>query len=235
MVLRFSVSMQRSVQRELQHGKRDLASREHARCCTPFGPIHQRVLLDSDNEPPGCDDRYRNGMLSVQIAPRLEAAVSASTLLRSARHAGNLSQRALAELADTSGPTVAAYETGSKDPRTSTLLRLLAAAGLDVQVVARRPRADRFRDLLAAAIAEKIVAEPTLLDRAREVMDGGVWRSDYEGQWRALMAAGPAAVIGVLTSPHPDTLALKADSPFTMLGLVEAAERQRLLEAAYAT
>ena len=174
-------------------------------------------------------------MLSVQIAPRLEAAVSASTLLRSARHAGNLSQRALAELADTSGPTVAAYETGSKDPRTSTLLRLLAAAGLDVQVVARRPRADRFRDLLAAAIAEKIVADPSLLDRAREVMDAGVWRSDYEGQWRALVAAGPAAVIGVLTSPHPGTLALKADSPFTMLGLVEDAERQRLLEAAYAT
>ncbi len=50
-----------------------------------------------------------------------------------------------------------------------------------------------------------------------------------------LVAAGPAAVIGVLTSPHPGTLALKADSPFTMLGLVEDAERQRLLEAAYAT
>lgn len=161
--------------------------------------------------------------------------MSAATLLRSARHTGNLSQRALADLAGTSGPTVAAYETGSKDPRASTLLRLLAAAGMDVQVVARRPRADRFRDLLAAAIAEKIGAEPALLDRAREVMDRGVWSSDYEAQWRALVAAGPAAVIGVLTSPHPDTLALKADSPFTMLGLVEEAERQRLLEAAYAT
>ena len=161
--------------------------------------------------------------------------MSASTLLRSARHAGNLSQRALAALADTSGPTVAAYETGAKDPRTSTLLRLLAAAGLDVQVVARRPRADRFRDLLAAAIAEEIVADPALLDRALAVMDRGVWSSDYEVQWRALVAAGPAAVIGVLTSPHPDTLALKADSPFTMLGLVDDAERQRLLEAAYAT
>jgi hypothetical protein len=45
---------------------------------------------------------------------------------------------------------------------------------------------------------------------------------------------GPAAVIGVLTSPHPDTLALKADSPFTMLGLVDDAEWQRLLEVAYA-
>lgn len=100
----------------------------------------------------------------------------------------------------------------------------------DDQVVARRPQADRFRDLLAAAIAGKIAAEPALLDRAREVMDGGVWSSDYESQWRALVAAGPAAVIGVLTSPHPDTLALKADSPFTMLGLVDDDERQRLLD-----
>lgn len=161
--------------------------------------------------------------------------MSVSNLLRSARRAGNLSQRALAELADTSGPAVAAYETGSKDPRASTLLRLLSAAGMDVQVVARRPRADRFRDLLAAAIAEEVVAEPALLDRAREVMDRGVWSSDYEAQWRALVAAGPAAVVGVLTSPHPDTLALKADSPFSMLGLVDEAERQRLLEVAYAT
>ena len=161
--------------------------------------------------------------------------MSTSAMLRSARNAAGLSQRALAELANTSGPTVAAYETGAKDPRTSTLLRLLAATGLDVQVVARRPAADRFRDLLAVAVAEKIAIDPTLLDRALGVMDAGVWSSDYEASWRALIAAGPAAVIGVLTSPHPDVLALKADSPFTMLGLVEDTERQRLLEDAYAT
>jgi transcriptional regulator with XRE-family HTH domain len=160
--------------------------------------------------------------------------VSAATLIRSARQAGRLSQRALAELAETSGPTVAAYEAGTKDPRASTLLRLLAAAGLDVQVVARRPAADRFRDLMAAAVADRIANDPALLDRAIAVMDGGVWSSDYEQQWRALIAAGPAAVIGVLTSLHPDTLALKADSPFTMLKLVGDDERQRLLAEARA-
>jgi len=155
--------------------------------------------------------------------------VSPGTLIRSARQASRLSQRGLAELAETSGPTVAAYEAGTKDPRTSTLLRLLAAAGWDIQLVARRPAADRFRDLLAAAVAEKIATDPALLDRAIQVMDGDVWRSAYEQQWRALIAAGTVAVIGVLTSPHPDTLALKADSPFTMLGLVGDDERQRLL------
>ena len=160
--------------------------------------------------------------------------MSAATMIRMARQAGQLSQRALAQLADTSGPTVAAYEAGTKDPRASTLLRLLAAAGMDAQLVERRPGADRFRDLLAAVIAEKVAADPSLLERAVEVMDGGVWRSDYERQWRALISAGPEAVVGVLTSTHPDALSLKADSPFTMLGLVADAERQRLLEAAYA-
>jgi hypothetical protein len=119
--------------------------------------------------------------------------------------------------------------------RPPTLLRLLAAAGKDVQLVDRRPAADRFRDLLAAAIAEKVAADPALLDRAVEVMDGGVWRSDYERQWRTLVAAGREAVVGVLTSTHPDTLALKADSPFTLLGLVDETQRRQLLEVAYAT
>lgn len=160
--------------------------------------------------------------------------MSVGSMIRTARRSGGLSQRALAEKAGTSGPTVAAYERDTKDPRASTLLRLLAAAGADVQLVGRRPAADRFRDLLAAAIADKVAADPTLLERAVEVMDGGVWHSDYAPQWRALVAAGPEAVIGVLTSTHPDALALKADSPFTLLGLIGEKERRQLLEAAYA-
>jgi hypothetical protein len=104
---------------------------------------------------------------------------------------------------------------------------------MDTQLVRRRPAADRFRELLAAA-AEKIAADPALLGKAVDVMEGGVWRSDYAQQWRMLIDAGPEAVVGVLTSTHPDTLALKADSPFTMLGLVGPEERQRLLEVAYA-
>ena len=160
--------------------------------------------------------------------------MSASSMIRTARQAKQLSQRALAQLGGTSGPTVAAYEAGTKDPRASTLLRLLAAAAVDVQLVDRRPAADRFRDLLAAAIAEKIAADPVLLEQAAAVMEGGVWRSDYAEQWRALIAAGPEAVVGVLTSMHPETLPLKMDSPFALLGLVDEEERRRLLVAAYA-
>ena len=154
-------------------------------------------------------------------------------MIRAARARAGLSQRALAEQAETSGPTVAAYEGGVKDPRASTLLRLVEAAGMELRLIERKPAADRLRDLLAAATAEKVAADPSLLDRAVTVMDSGLWRSDYEGQWRALVSAGPEAVVGVLTSAHPDTSALKTDSPFTLLKLVDDDERQHLLQAAY--
>ena len=161
--------------------------------------------------------------------------MTAASLIRAARAWGRLSQRALAERAGTSGPTVAAYEAGVKDPRGSTLLRLVEAAGMELRLIERRPAADRFRDLLAAATAEKVAADPSLLDRAAEVMDSGLWRSAYQRQWRALISAGPEAVVGVLTSTHPDTLALKADAPFALLKLVDDDQRQELLETAYTT
>lgn len=159
--------------------------------------------------------------------------MTAASMIRAARACRGLSQRALAEQAGTSGPTVAAYELGTKDPRASTLLRLVAAAGLELRLIERRPAADRFRDLLAAATAEKVAADPALLDRVSDIMDSGLWRSPYRRQWKAIIAAGPEAVVGVLTSTHPDTLALKADAPFTLLKPVDDEERQQLLEAAY--
>ena len=58
--------------------------------------------------------------------------------LRRARVAAGLSQRALAARARTSQAAVAAYETGRKDPTTSTLVRLLAATGARLQVVPAR-------------------------------------------------------------------------------------------------
>jgi transcriptional regulator with XRE-family HTH domain len=62
-------------------------------------------------------------------------------LIRRARHRAGLTQRELAERAQTSHATVAAYETGAKVPRVDTLERILQAAGF-VPEVALRPRAD---------------------------------------------------------------------------------------------
>jgi predicted nucleotidyltransferase len=55
--------------------------------------------------------------------------MTTSTLLREARCAARLSQRALARRAGTSQPAVARYESGLVEPRADTLERLLAACG----------------------------------------------------------------------------------------------------------
>lgn len=74
-----------------------------------------------------------------------------ATTLRAARRAAGLTLRALADRAGTSHPTLAAYESGTKVPRTDTFVRLLAAAGRDL-VVAHRPydgtAADRDDELV---------------------------------------------------------------------------------------
>ena len=53
------------------------------------------------------------------------------------RRSAGLTQAALAELAGTSQPTIAAYETGTKRPNLRTLQRLASAVGLGVPCVIR--------------------------------------------------------------------------------------------------
>ena len=60
--------------------------------------------------------------------------MDAGAEIRSARAAAGLSQRELADLAGTSQPAVAMYESGERDPGASTLARLLAATGSRLRV-----------------------------------------------------------------------------------------------------
>lgn len=59
---------------------------------------------------------------------------NAGEILRSARIAAGLSLRAAAQRAGTSHATFAAYESGRKEPTLRTLLRLLRACGVDVDI-----------------------------------------------------------------------------------------------------
>ena len=56
--------------------------------------------------------------------------------------------------------------------------------------------------------------------------------SDNVAAWKALLAAGPAAVIAVLTSRDPDARGLKADNPFARLGVIDEDTRLALLDRA---
>jgi transcriptional regulator with XRE-family HTH domain len=86
-------------------------------------------------------------------------------LLRGVRTRRGLSQQVLASRAGTSQPVISAYERGRRDPTTTTLRRLLAAAGerLELRVASPSPElpppadsdehGDRLVDVLLLADA----------------------------------------------------------------------------------
>ncbi|WP_081861516.1 helix-turn-helix domain-containing protein [Cellulomonas sp. HZM] len=63
--------------------------------------------------------------------------MNAALLIKEARERAGLTQAQLAARAGTSQPAVARYESGSTSPAVSTLERLLAAAGMTLEVSAR--------------------------------------------------------------------------------------------------
>lgn len=159
--------------------------------------------------------------------------MSPSEFLRAARLRAGLTQRALAQRAGTSGATVAAYESGAKDPRASTLWRLLRAAEGELSVGSGADGSTRFRDLMCQRWAQVVADDPAVLHRAESALEG--MSGGYTDAWRHLLQAGPDAVIVILTSTHPDASALKSDAPFGRMRLIDEDERQSLLRRAYAT
>lgn len=83
--------------------------------------------------------------------------MEASQLLRTARRRAGLSQRALATRAGVDAATVAAVEAGRRDPSWAALVRLLDAAGLELDVQPRLPAAcTHLRRYLRSSIVERV-------------------------------------------------------------------------------
>ncbi|MGI8983085.1 MAG: helix-turn-helix domain-containing protein [Acidimicrobiales bacterium] len=82
--------------------------------------------------------------------------MEAREVLREVRQLTGLTQQALAELARTTQSTIAAYETGAKHPTTSTLDRIVRAAGVELSwaVVRRGPYRPMTLADLAASLSE---------------------------------------------------------------------------------
>jgi hypothetical protein len=69
------------------------------------------------------------------MTPRLKSSPSvAGSLILAARLKSGLTQRELADRLGVSQPTVAAYETGRRQPTVPTLMKWLAAAGFDLRM-----------------------------------------------------------------------------------------------------
>lgn len=154
-----------------------------------------------------------------------------ATMIRTARQRAGLTQSDLAARAHTSAPTISAYEHGVRQPRADVLLRLLDAAGVEPVLVASSTGDSRYVDLLCEALADRVRQDPGVLEQARDELDQ-MHQNDNVQAWRSLLAAGPAAVVAVLTSRDPDTRGLKADNPLARLGLVDEDTRLALLDRA---
>jgi transcriptional regulator with XRE-family HTH domain len=155
-----------------------------------------------------------------------------------------LSQRAFAELVGTSGPTVAAYEAGAKEPRLSTLqrmadvldwraeLRLVPARGGPAQ----RARRERRSRAIAAATAQAVGGD---FARARRVADENLARMEavvgdnraraWLEEWRALLEQGSGAVQSMLLDDSPHGHDMRQMTPFA--GLLGDEARQAALAA----
>ena len=159
--------------------------------------------------------------------------MTTASLLRRARTSAGLSLRELARRAGTSAPTLSAYESGAKSPRAEVLARVLRAAGFELTIRPSVLSSHRFADMMCQVLADRVLEDPSLVDRARTVLDGRE-SSTYTDAWRSLLDAGPDAVVAVLTSDRPSARGLKSDNPFAELGVVDEPTRSRLLEAAHA-
>jgi transcriptional regulator with XRE-family HTH domain len=177
------------------------------------------------------------------MVERLDEA--AATLLAARSEAG-LSQRALAALAGTSGATIAAYERGTKEPRLSTLRRILLAAGMHLEwryepLASNRDTGGLTREearslALHRAIAARLAADPEpVLLRARKNL-AVMRRANDDGaadawftEWERRLDAPLASVIEVLVSHQQDARDLRQVTPFA--GVLSDDERRAIYAA----
>jgi len=147
----------------------------------------------------------------------------------------------LATRAGTSAPTLSDYERGTKEPRLSTVRRILEAAGHDLRLTVEprgttpaMTRKDRRSLALHRAVAAKLIADPDRLlslardnlDRLRAVHDDGS-ADRYFAAWAALLDGPLDALLEVLTSERQHARDLRQTSPFA--GALADVERQRIL------
>ena len=87
--------------------------------------------------------------------------MDAADVIREVRRVTGLTQQALAAAAGTTQSTIAAYESGRKQPTTATIDRIVRAGGVELSWAVVRP----CRPLTLAAVAAALSAAESDLDR----------------------------------------------------------------------
>lgn len=171
----------------------------------------------------------------------MDARTDVASLLVAARFAAGLSQRQLAGRAGTSGATVAAYERGSKEPRLSTLRRLVEASGrrLLIEVAPSRAwpltREDRRSLALHRAVLRRLLEDPDAVRTKglsnvatmRRTSDGSA--ASYLDEWESLLQGAFEELVAALTSLDLRSRDLRQTTPFA--GVVPPRERWDIVRA----
>ncbi len=127
--------------------------------------------------------------------------MDAADVLREVRRVTGLTQRALATAAGTTQSTIAAYESGRKQPTTGTLDRIVRAAGVELSwaVVRRTP----YRPMTLADLAAALPSAETETERRLLTLE---FLQEFDGasaDTRATLLAERPAGAG---DPHWDAL-----------------------------
>ena len=162
------------------------------------------------------------------------------TLLTAVRRASGLSQKALAARGHTSGPTIAAYESGSKEPRLSTLARLVGSAGFRLRlgvepIVVPERRADRRSLALHTRVLDHLLDDPervrsTARRNLATMRAANPDASPWLDEWEHLLAGPTHELAAVLISAKEHARALRQSSPFA--GVLGPQERLEALRSA---
>jgi transcriptional regulator with XRE-family HTH domain len=146
------------------------------------------------------------------------------------RRRAGVTQSRLAELAGTSQPTIAAYESGSKVPNLRTLRKLARALGLEarVQFVPALTREDRRSLALHEAIAQRLIEDPVAVtERARKTLSLMIEKHPGAAplltEWDAILRRPVSEVADLLLDPRPRARDLRQVTPFA--GILSTAER----------
>ncbi|MGH8897956.1 MAG: helix-turn-helix domain-containing protein [Egibacteraceae bacterium] len=123
--------------------------------------------------------------------------MSAGDILRRARAAAGLSQRAVAERAGVTQPEVSAYENGHRQPTVPTLQRLIAATGYNLRLELQPEPADQGASYQPMTLADLAVHLNSSGEETRR------WRlfREFLKEFRHAPAAHRAALLATEPSP----------------------------------
>ena len=153
--------------------------------------------------------------------------------IRQLRLQVGITQKKLAEMAQTSQSTIAFYEMGAKSPTLSTLYNLAKSQGLETAIIFTPPLTKEDRRSLAYhdAIMQKLASDTSLIDRAKKNLDDLLAQHPHAKKlffrWQDWLNLPLDQLISNVLDPGLDARDMRQVTPFS--GFLTARERKEVI------